>query len=495
MQHVLKSDLALRELEHVQVNSPGLAYLFFYDSHGCHGLTKEVALAIHSHIADAFAEWIGRSMHFDLVPLLLEEGHQHVMAAQERCRQCIWTQEQPGLPIHMTGSGSSGSSQLVGRVPPIPEAQDGTVEQETPRVDTGKPHRHLTKARPAPRGGGGIPPSSPEHPGVADSNDYSTASESGGGCRCRRCWQAERRLAPVRSNLPIFRSMDANADVTYEIWHFNVLGWLDQYDEMSMHPHIFGSLQGYPSKWAPSLPGGMNISLDELLRHMDCTFGNMCNYDSMIWSLYEIHQKEHAMVEEHMLRVHEAVAVVKCVYPDQVPNEGEGLRRDCSYYGLIPSLRDVLTFTMVNLLEREQADTSFNTLYHLAKKLEVHHQSYNATKGGALTHDSHKGYKKYSIPVGHAATVEMELFPPDPDLVESAPPEPDHIEGLSLRMTQAMNHYQKQELRCFMCGDTGHFTRDCPHSEASCTWYKEHLNSLGAGQKNRTPTSKNIPLN
>ena len=32
--HVLKSDPALRELEHVQVNGPGLAYLFFYDRHG-----------------------------------------------------------------------------------------------------------------------------------------------------------------------------------------------------------------------------------------------------------------------------------------------------------------------------------------------------------------------------------------------------------------------------------------------------------------------------
>ena len=27
-----------------------------------------------SHIADAFAEWIGRSAHFDAVPLLLETG-------------------------------------------------------------------------------------------------------------------------------------------------------------------------------------------------------------------------------------------------------------------------------------------------------------------------------------------------------------------------------------------------------------------------------------
>ena len=65
----------------------------------------------------------------------------------------------------------------------------------------------------------------------------------------------------------------------------------------------------------------MNISLDELLMRMDHTFGNVHDYDSMIQSLYEIHQKEHETVEEYMLRVHEAVAVVKCTYPDQVPNK------------------------------------------------------------------------------------------------------------------------------------------------------------------------------
>ena len=173
---------------------------------------------------------------------------------------------------------------------------------------------------------------------------------------------------------------------------------------------------------------------------MDCTFGNVHDYDSMIWSLYEIYQKEHETVEEYMLRVHEAVAVVKCTYPDQVPNEGEGLRRDHFYYGLIPSLRDVLSFTMADLPETEQADTNLDTLYHLAKKLEARHQPCNTTKGGAQTHNSHKGYKKYSIPVGHAATVETDLFPPDPDPVKSTPPKPDQIEGLSLRMTQAMNH-------------------------------------------------------
>ena len=34
--HVLKSDLALRELEHIQVDNPGLGYVFFYERHGCH---------------------------------------------------------------------------------------------------------------------------------------------------------------------------------------------------------------------------------------------------------------------------------------------------------------------------------------------------------------------------------------------------------------------------------------------------------------------------
>ena len=36
--HVLKSDPVLRELEHVQVVSPGTVYLFFYEKQGHRGL-------------------------------------------------------------------------------------------------------------------------------------------------------------------------------------------------------------------------------------------------------------------------------------------------------------------------------------------------------------------------------------------------------------------------------------------------------------------------
>ena len=57
------------------------------------------------------------------------------------------------------------------------------------------------------------------------------------------------------------------------------------------------------------------------------------------------------------------------------------------------------------------------------------------------------------------------------------------IEGLSLRMTQAMSHYQWEERHCFVCGVTDHFARDCPHRESFRMWRKEQLNSQGTGSQ------------
>ena len=74
VRHDLKNDPAMGDLKHVEVDGPGRAYLFFYDRQGYRGLPKDEALAMRSHIADAFAEWIGRSAHFEAVPLLLEVG-------------------------------------------------------------------------------------------------------------------------------------------------------------------------------------------------------------------------------------------------------------------------------------------------------------------------------------------------------------------------------------------------------------------------------------
>ena len=87
----------------------------------------------------------------------------------------------------------SGLSQLVGGIPPVLETQDTAAEPEMPRVNAARPCKRQTKAKPAPGGeeGGGSPPSSPERPGGADSDDYSTTSESGEGCRHRRCRRVE----------------------------------------------------------------------------------------------------------------------------------------------------------------------------------------------------------------------------------------------------------------------------------------------------------------
>ena len=59
-------------------------------------------------------------------------------------------------------------------------------------------------------------------------------------------------LAPARLDMPIFKSTDPGAEVMYTLWHFDVDGFLEQYDEASMHPHIFASLCGYPGKWLAS---------------------------------------------------------------------------------------------------------------------------------------------------------------------------------------------------------------------------------------------------
>ena len=76
-------------------------------------------------------------------------------------------------------------------------------------------------------------------------------------------------------------------------------GWLDQYQEESMMPHIYASLWGYPGRWVHSLEDGPNLTVTKLLECMDHTFGDV--HDTMIHSLYEIRQKEGESVEEYML--------------------------------------------------------------------------------------------------------------------------------------------------------------------------------------------------
>ena len=211
-----------------------------------------------------------------------------------------------------------------------------------------------------------MPPSSLDK-GAPVFDGYSTVSETAGWHRHRghRGSREKKRLVPVRLDMPIFKSIDPGVEVMYTLWRFNVDGFLKQYDEASMCPHIFASLCGYPSKWAHMLDGGKDISVQDLLMHMEKTFGNKHDYNAMIRTLYEVQQRKDNTVEEYILHIHDAIVVICRMYPEHLPDWGRDLKKDCFYHGLHPYLHDTLSFAMVELPEREQAHPYFDTLYTL----------------------------------------------------------------------------------------------------------------------------------
>ena len=314
--HLLKSDPVLRELEHMQVDGPGIAYLFFYDKQGHRGLEQSAVDTIRTHIEEAFSEWISCSAHFNISLFPLTEARQRSITASDCQRLRSWAENPTyNAPVGATRESDS-SSQLVGSAP----QQDGTTSRIRERTEV-RPMGHAGAAHPCRRpprtqctivSGEGSPPSSPDR-GAPDSNGYSTASETAGHWhRCRGCRKSRERkcLAPVRLDMLIFKSTNLGAEVMYTLWHFDVDAFLEQYDEASMCPHIFSSLRGYPGKWAHTLDEGKDISVQDLLMHMERTFGNKQDYDAMIRTLYEVQQRDDETVEEYMLRIHEAVTVI-----------------------------------------------------------------------------------------------------------------------------------------------------------------------------------------
>ena len=126
--------------------------------------------------------------------------------------------------------------------------------------------------------------------------------------------------------------------------------------------------------------------------------------------------------------------------------------------------------------------------YMLAKKMEA---CMHRRQGSSDTYRDR--YRKYPAPKGWMAMLaEEELLLPDPEPLDPGVSELDIIEGLSLRMTQAMNHYQHEECHCFVSGATDHFAQDCQHWEAFHIWHKEHLNSKGAGPQPKEPAPKSL---
>ena len=115
--HVLKINLVLRELEHVQVDGLGIAYLFFYDKQGHQGLGQDAMDAVQTRMEEAFSEWISCSTHFTIsLSPLMEVWWQSVAASD-----CQRLRGQAENPVHNTpvvaARESDSSSQLVGSAP------------------------------------------------------------------------------------------------------------------------------------------------------------------------------------------------------------------------------------------------------------------------------------------------------------------------------------------------------------------------------------------
>ena len=95
--HVLKNDPALRDLEYVQVDNPGTAYLFFLDKQCHHWLSAEAAEMLGAHLPVAFSEWISHSAHFAAAAIPLSEGRHLASVAANRCCQRLRTDPQGSM--------------------------------------------------------------------------------------------------------------------------------------------------------------------------------------------------------------------------------------------------------------------------------------------------------------------------------------------------------------------------------------------------------------
>ena len=132
-----------------------------------------------------------------------------------------------GVPVicgtQPTVSESDSNPQLLGNTPQ-PTGRMSTADKSTNmwgfKTVSVKQRGKPLKKQPM-EGGGSSPPSSPDC-SWADSNGFSTTSKAKGGrWRCRRCRRCRNNkcLAPACLDMPIFKTIYSNMDITYTIWN------------------------------------------------------------------------------------------------------------------------------------------------------------------------------------------------------------------------------------------------------------------------------------
>ena len=121
---------------------------------------------------------------------------------------------------------------------------------------------------------------------------------------------------------------------------------------------------------------------------------------------------------------------------------------------------------MAELLKREQACPTFDTLYTLAKKLEAGQLAH--TRRYAPSSETYREkHRCYPALAGRVAALEEHgVALANPVSGEDLESEMEAVDGLNMCLAQVMSCYQREEWKCFMCGSPGHFARDCPNCDA-----------------------------
>ena len=132
--HVLKGDTTLRDLEHIQVDGPVMAYLFFFDKQGCRGLAFDAAQTLRTHVGEVFAEWISHSAHFAVIPVPLAEGWCRAVAASEWCQQKSPAEYQGHPASNLVTSESDSTPLFVGNAPPSVAHEPGGGTSRQPSL-------------------------------------------------------------------------------------------------------------------------------------------------------------------------------------------------------------------------------------------------------------------------------------------------------------------------------------------------------------------------
>ena len=113
---------------------------------------------------------------------------------------------------------------------------------------------------------------------------------------------------------------------------------------------------------------------------------------------------------------------------------------------------------MAELPKREQARPTFDTLYTLAKKLEVG-QPVHACWYTPSSEEYRDKHRHYVVLMGQVAALEEEgLVLSDQVTGEDLESKVEVVGGINVHLAQVMSRYQWEEQQCFVCGSPGHFT-------------------------------------